>query len=327
MEPPKIIHLDTVPQETLTVSVICPMYNEGKKIRANIEKLLKSLQNLPFTWELILVNDGSTDESLSEASKLVEQNRKFFILTYRSNRGRGYAIRKGIEFANGDVIVVTESDLSWGQDIVERLLSEIIDKQLDVVVASPHSSGGKLKNIPFIRRFYTIVGNRVLRFLMPVKLSMYTGMTRVYRGKILKNMLLDSDGKELHLEIISKLSALGYRIGEIPAELSWEIQRKKRKSKFRAKHYILSHLTFGIGESPFFVLALISLFFLIVGSACGFYLLYLSFSGTPVSGRPLIQFSMLSVMVGLFMLIFGFLAQQNKRLERQLHRMQNGSGK
>jgi len=123
---------------------------------------------------------------------------------------------------------------------------------------------------------------------------------------ILKSLSLLSDGKEIHLEIISKLSDIGYQIGEISADLSWEPGRKKRKSGFQARRYILSHLAFGIGESPLFFLSLISLFFVVLGCSGGIYLLALSLSGNPVAGRPLIQFVMLAIIVGLFMLIFGF---------------------
>ena len=77
-----------------------------------------------------------------------------------------------------------------------------------------------------------------------------------------------------------------------------------------------------MSESPLLILTIISFCFIALGVCCGLYLLYLSATGTPVSGRPLIQFSMLSVIVGFFMLVFGFLAHQNKQLERQLHRLQ-----
>ena len=321
----KLIHLDETRFDGLRVSVISPMYNEGQKIRENLIRLFDVFKALPYPCELVLINDGSTDNSLEEADGLLSAYDDFKIVTYSSNRGRGFAIRQGMRHATGNVLVVTESDLSWGTDIIERMVSVLVRNHLDVVVASPHAEGGKLENVPFSRTFYTKVGNWILGRLMPVELTMYTGMTRAYRREVLENLDLESDGKELHLEIISKLSALACRIGEIPAVLAWEPSRKKRKSGFDAKRYILSHLTFGVGESPLLVLALASLFFVFLGGICGFYLLYLSVSGTPVAGRPLIQFSMLSIIFGLLLLMFGFLAQQIKQIQRQLYRLQNKS--
>lgn len=299
------------------------MYNEGANIRKNLTRLFGLFKELPFRCELVLVNDGSTDGSLQKAEELLSNYDDFTIVTYPRNRGRGFAIRKGVENSRGDILVVTESDLSWGTEIVERMVSHLLDNRLDVVVASPQAKGGRLENVPASRRFYTTVGNQILRRLMPVKLSMYTGMTRAYRREVLERLDMESDGKELHLEILSKLAAQGCRIGEVPAVLAWEPSRKKRKSGFNAKRYILSHLTFGVGESPLLVLAAASLFFVFFGAVCGFYLFYLSVSGTPVAGRPLIQFSMLSIIFGLLLLVFGFLFQQGKRLERQFYRLQD----
>ena len=268
------------------------------------------------------MDDGSTDKSLYEAQILVGKRENFTIITYKQNHGRGFAIRQGFANARGDMVVAIESDLSWGEDIVERMVNKLEEEDLDVVVASPHCKGGRLENISLMRTFYTKVGNKILNFLMPVKLTMYTGMTRAYRSEVLRCLDLESDDKELHLEIISKIASLGYRIEEIPANLTWIPSRRKRKEGFKARRYILSHLLFGIGESPLLILVIASLVFLIIGIGMGVYLLILSLSGTPVSGRPSIQFSMLSMLVGFILLLFGFIAQQNKRLERQLHRLQ-----
>lgn len=319
---PTVINLDKPLSDRSSISVICPMYNEGAKIQDNLHKLFDALSQLSHPWEVILVNDGSTDDSFQKATAGFCNRTNFTVVTYETNRGRGYAIRQGIAAAQGDIIVVTESDLSWGGDIVARMVTKLTEDNLDVVVASPHAQNGKLENVPFLRRCYTVGGNKILRLLMPVKLSMYTGMTRAYRGDILRGLTLWSDGKEIHLEIISKLTELGYRIGEVPAVLAWEPGRKKRTSGFKARRYIFSHLAFGIGESPLFFLSIISLVFILLGCIGGLYLLALSLSGTPVAGRPLIQFSMLSIIVGIFMVVFGFLAQQNRSLERKLHFLQ-----
>jgi glycosyltransferase involved in cell wall biosynthesis len=323
----QVIQLDEKRPQAFTVSVISPMYNEGANIRDNLNQLFDLFKELPFRCELVLVNDGSTDNSLEKAQGLLSNYDDFTIVTYPVNRGRGFAIRKGIENAGGDILVVAESDLSWGTEIVERMLSHLLENRLDVVVASPQAKGGRLVNVPFSRRFYTTVGNQILRRLMPVKLSMYTGMTRAYRREVLENLDMESDGKELHLEILSKLAAQGCRIGEVPAVLAWEPSRKKRKSGFNAKRYIFSHLTFGVGESPLLVMTMVSLFFVFLGGICGFFLLYLSVTGTPVSGRPLIQFSMLSIIFGLLMVMFGFLLQQTKQLQRQIYRLQKNQRK
>ena len=80
--------------------------------------------------------------------------------------------------------------------------------------------------------------------------------------------------------------------------------------------------SFGLGGDPLLLLGVVGLFSVGLGIVLGTYLLVLSMSGISVAGRPLIPFSALLVIVGFFILLFGFLAQQNKQLERQLHRLQ-----
>jgi len=305
-----------------SVSVVCPMYNEEALIEDNVTRLVHVLGRLDRPWELLLVNDGSTDGTLAKVVALAETYHRVRIISYRRNRGRGYALRQGFLQAKGDIVVATESDLSYGEEIVQRLVDELEANELDAVVASPHCHGGGLSNVPFARRFYTQVGNRILQLLMPVKLSTYTGMTRAYRREAIQCLDLQSDGKEIHLEIISKLGSLGYQVGEIPAALTWPKGRKTRKSSFRAWPYIVSHLFFGISEAPLFLLGVAGLSLIILGVVLGIYLLALSITGTPVGGRPMVSFSALAIVVGFFTLLFGALAQQNKQLERQLHRVQ-----
>ena len=316
-----VISIDEQVSLVRLVSVVTPMFNEESKIADSLAKLLRALERLPFPWELILVNDGSTDHSLQVAEPLLSMRDNSTIISYSKNRGRGHALRQGFARARGDVVVATESDLSWGEDIVERLVERLVGDRLDVVVASPHAAGGRLESVPLARHVYTRVGNRILGLLMPVRLSMYTGMTRAYRREVLDSLDLESDDKELHLEILAKAASLGYRIGEIPATLAWTPDRKRRRSSFRARRYVVSHLLFGMGEAPLLLLTSASALLVLVGLASGAYLLTLSVSGVPVGGRPLIQFAALSIVVGLFVLLFGLIAHQNKRLERQTHRL------
>ncbi len=235
------------------VSVISPMYNEAAKIADAVRSMRTALEKLDCPWEFILVNDGSVDDSLSLAQQAAGDDPRVRIITYARNRGRGYAIRQGLACAGGQFIVVTEADLSWGTDIVFRLLEVCRRPGVDMVVASPHTKDGRLENVPPYRVFLTQFGNVLLRRLMPGGLTMYTGMTRAYRRHVLEAMDLESDGKELHLEIISKAYALGYKIEEIPAVLAWTLERRNEKRRFRAGGLIVSHLLHGVAESPMMV--------------------------------------------------------------------------
>ena len=305
-----------------SISIVVPMFNESELAAKNVARLQKVMDGLAGKTELIVVNDGSSDNTLTQVEGLASEDPRIRVHSYQHNRGRGFAIRAGIERASGEIIVVTEGDLSYGDDIVERLASQLLDGEYDCVVASPHTRGGGMKNVPMRRAFFTLVGNWILTRLMPVKLGTYTGMTRSYRRDAIQAMYLESDGKELHLEIISKLVALGYRVGELPATLQWPEGRKTRKGTFAPWKIIVSHLGFGFGEAPLLLLGSAGGLLILFGLLLGCYLLLVSLSGNPVGGRPAVVFSPSCILVGFFMILIGLLAQQNKQLQRQLHRIQ-----
>src|SRR5262245_26661422 len=105
------------------VSIVCPFFNEAGIIENAIRVMLKQLATAPFTWELIVVNDGSTDDSPALAEAVARESAGLRVLAYARNRGRGHALRTGIMGARGDIIVTTEIDLSWGETIVHDLVA------------------------------------------------------------------------------------------------------------------------------------------------------------------------------------------------------------
>ena len=241
------------------VSVVCPFYNEDEIVVAAARKMCEKLSASVDSWELILVNDGSTDASLPALLVWAEEQKdpRITVVSYPANRGRGRALKSGIEVARGDIIVTTEVDCSWGDDIVARLVKEL-DARTDVhfVVASPHRKEGGLRSVPFSRRFITRFGNFLVSLFFRSGLTMHTGMTRAYRRQVVQPLMVREDGKEFHLEVLLKLLTLGFRASEIPATVDWswriaqqgqqDQQKMPRRggSLLRLYPTILTHLTF-----------------------------------------------------------------------------------
>ncbi len=231
---------------------MCPAYNEADGIADAIARLRACLDSLPVEAEVLLINDGSTDGTVAAAARAIKADPRFRILSHRVNFGRGRAMRTGFLEARGAIIVTTEADLSWGQDVIARMLEAFDrDPQLDAVFASPHLEGGGYRNVPWHRILLSRFGNRVLRALYPSKISMTTGMTRAYRASAIQGHNFSKDGKELHLEIAHRLMTLGYRLGEVPAVLSWPERAAGRKGRGGRTNWkmiqrlIASHLAFG----------------------------------------------------------------------------------
>lgn len=312
-------------EATLDLSVVCPFYNEGQIIADAIRALLERLDKLDVSWELIVVNDGSRDESGEIAARMAAEHPHLRYLGYRFNRGRGHGLRTGIDQARGAIIVTTEIDLSWGEDIVERLHAEIQQHpDTDIVVASPHLPGGGYKNVPPMRVFFSRFGNQVIRACMSNAVSMNTGMTRAYSRDAIRNLPLEEDGKEFHLEVILKAQALNYRIREIPALLEWKEyklqgERVQRKSSSKVNKLVVSHSLFSLFANPIrYVWGL--------GLGCGALSLGFLAGGVIRYAMGLVSVYMLIVSLvlatlGLVLFGFGVLAQQNNMIQRELWRL------
>ena len=316
----------------MKVSVIIPCYNEEEGIRASVTSLLANIASLS-SFELIAVNDGSTDKTLDILKELAQTEPRLTVLSYPTNRGRGYALRVGFCHASGDIIVTTEADSSWGDDIVLRLVRSLEENpDADLVIASPHRKGGGYVNVPRHRVLLSSAGNVLLSSVLGRGITMSSGMTRAYRSYVIRGLPLEENGKEIHLEIIAKCLDLGYKAMEIPAKLTWKASRRKsgripgRKSSFNAKKLIVSHLLFSFNESPMLFMGTLSVVFVSLGMVIGFYLIYEWIERILNPVRPLITIMVLLIITGMQMMIFTFLAYQNRMLRRELLRAQVSEG-
>jgi glycosyltransferase involved in cell wall biosynthesis len=308
------------------ISVVCPFYNEAQILEWATKLMLKNLSTLKEEWELVLVNDGSRDGSLKIVEPIARENPNLRIVTYPKNRGRGYALRMGVAHSHGDIVVTTEVDCSWGDDIVHRIVDEFNKRpDADIIIASPHLRGGRYKNVPKKRVFLSKLGNHVIRTGLSYGITMNTGMTRGYRREKFLSLPLNEDGKEMHLEVISKSLAFNYRIYEIPAVLEWRAHdltkaaEKKRKSSSKINRLIRTHLLFSLVAAPFryiYVVSGLSFFSATVFISLAAYHLF-----TPL---PSINFALTGLLLGLFaFLVFaiGVLAHQIFATQRELWRI------
>ncbi len=310
------------------LSVITPSYNEESVIKESVRKLVQALDKFPETWELVLVNDGSTDNTLDIMSEVARGDNRIKVVSYKNNRGRGYALRMGFRNCVGKYVVTIESDLTWGEDIILSLYEELLNEDADVVIASPYTKGGRLENVPLKRALLSRLGNKLLRVSVPLNITMLSGMTRAYKGDVIRNLPLEEDGKEIHLEIVSKASMLGYRFSEIPAILKWQLPQKgapKRKSKFRAGKLIRSHLLFGFHESPILLFGTMGGAALLLGFILGLYLCYLYFIREEVIGDrvALILTTIFLILAGFSTSLFCFLSYQIRDLKEEIFKLRH----
>jgi len=308
------------------ISVVCPFFNEEAILEASVRQMAQNLATLPDEWELIVVNDGSLDGSLAIAQRLEREIPQLRAIGYAVNRGRGYAIRTGVNHARGDIVVTTEIDSSWGDDVVHRIVAEFQRRpDADMIIASPHLPGGGYKNVPWSRVWLSTLGNYIIRAGMTNTITMNTGMTRGYRREKFLALPLDEEGKELHLEIVNKALTFNYRIYEIPTVLEWKDSkfikdpRKKRKSSSKINKLVVTHLSFSILAAPFrYIYTISTLLFLVALLFFGMAVYNLFTPGTSIF---YVLTSFFLILFGLLFFGIGVLAHQGLSLQRELWRL------
>lgn len=126
------------------LSVVIPCYNEKKRFEQGFGKYYSFLKKLPYPWELILVNDGSQDNTLALMKKAARQNRRIKIASYAKNKGKGHAVLIGLKQAKGQYILFSDIDHSVPISTMEKFYDHF-EKGADVVIGSRRVSGAKIK--------------------------------------------------------------------------------------------------------------------------------------------------------------------------------------
>lgn len=214
------------------VTLILPAYNEAGIITESLNTLCNYMRTLDhkYQWDILLINDGSNDDTGKLADSYASKVRNIKVHHHKVNRNLGGALRTGFALAQGDYVLVLDMDLSYAPEHIERLLDEIIDKDAEIVIASPYMKGGKCTKIPFFRLMLSKSINRIMRYTSGINIHTFTGMARVYKREFLDTLNLKSSTYSINPEIIHKAVILRAQIIEIPAHLDWSFQKKKNRT-------------------------------------------------------------------------------------------------
>jgi len=194
---------------TPCLSVVMPCYNEAATLPVITKRVLES----PYTLELIVVDDGSTDATLDVARGLDDPRVR--VLSQDENRGKGAALRSGFAQARGPLVVVQDADLEYDPDDWDELLAPLLDDRADVVYGSRFQAGQPHRVI----YFWHSVGNR---FLTTVS-NMFTNLNltdmetcyKVFRREVLDSFSIEEDRFGFEPEITAKVARGGWRIYEV----------------------------------------------------------------------------------------------------------------
>ena len=302
------------------VSVVVPMFNEEQNVSSTLSRISSAFRMVGGDWEVIVIDDGSTDRTALSVLSFAEQEPRVRLVSYFPNRGRGWALRQGFAASTKEIIITGDADLSYSEEYL-LAMAQILQAhpEVDIVVASPYTKGGGVENVGFWRLWVSKLGNKILGFAMKRGLATVTGMVRGYRRRVLEALELESEGKEVHLEILSRALGMGYRVVEMPAVLK---ARKFGKSKFKFTATAVSHILFSFHEKPVLLFGAVGLFLVLTSLGGAGYIFYLWREGNLNPTRPLVTLTVLGFLAGLATFFFGFLGTQLVHLKREIYRIQ-----
>jgi len=251
------------------VSLVVPAYNEAAILEQNLTTLCRHMESLEdsYKWELVVVNDGSSDATGSLAEQFARNRPNVRVFHHVANLGIGKAFQLAFGQCRGDYVVALDLDLSYSPDHIERLLAKMRQSGAKIVVASPYMRGGQVSHVPWLRRILSVTANRFLSRAAKGSLSTLTSMVRAYDGQFLRTLNLTSNGMEINPEIIYKGLLLRAPIEEIPSHLNWHLQVSassgpRRRSSLRLARQVMAVLMAGYLFRPvmFFILPGLVLF-------------------------------------------------------------------
>ncbi|WP_048204100.1 glycosyltransferase [Methanobacterium formicicum] len=303
----------------MKISVIIPMYNEEENVRKTLQTVAAVLKNYYEKYEILVVNDGSQDNTSHIVKEYASANPQIILLEHPINMGMGRALITGFEYSTGDVVITLDADLSYDPLYIPKLIETLDSAAVDIVIGSQYMAGGKTESIPFHRLFISKMANKIVGYALTGDISTVTGILRAYRREVLDSIELESPGTEINPEILSKANAVGYKIKEIPVVLKG---REYGESKVKIKSTTISHLLFTFYEKPMMLFGIVGLSLCVIGIVSAIYLFYLYLIGSLDPTRPLMLFMVVTILSGIQILIFGFVATQISLLKREIYLVQ-----
>ena len=286
------------------VSVVVPLFNEEATLAALYEEVRAALDAKGLAWEIVYVDDGSTDKSHQELVRLHAAHTNVRVVRLRRNFGKAVALSAGFEAATGDVVVTMDADLQ--DDPAEiPLLLEKLEEGYDLV------SGWKCdRQDPFARRLFSRVYNGTTGIVTGVRLHDMNCGLKIYRAEVLENVRLYGD---LHRFVPVLAHHLGFRTAEIPVNHRPRLNGRSRYGIERYARGFFDLLTVAyLGRyrhRPLHFFGGIGMLLGSAGSAILLYLTVLKLSGSAIGGRPLLMLGILLVVVGIQFFSLGLVGE------------------
>ncbi len=288
------------------ISVVIPAYNERENVEPLYRKLKEVLDSLGDEYEILFVDDGSTDGTFEVLRSIAERDRRVKVIKFKRNYGQTAAMYAGFDHAKGDVIITMDADLQNDPEDIPKLL-EKIKEGYDIV-----SGWRKDRKDPLIsRKIPSWIANWVISKVTGVALHDYGCTLKAYRSEIAKRYRLYGD---MHRFLPALAKRFGARITEIPVNHRPRLYGRSKYGIDRTLRVILDiFLVKFLNEyitKPLYVFGGIGFLMFTAGFLIELYLTFIKiFKGEDIGGRPLLILGVLLILAGIQLISTGIIAE------------------
>lgn len=288
-----------------SVTVVVPLYNEESSLVELSVALKKVLDNMRCTWEVIFIDDGSTDASFQKLQEIHRVNTRFKCLKFKRNYGKSAALQEGFKAAKGDYVITMDADLQDDPFEIPALISKL-NEGFDLV-----SGWKKVRHDPFIKKHTSRLFNKVTSVMVGLRLHDYNCGLKAYVKDVVKNIKVYG---EMHRYIPALAHLSGYRVTEIPVT---HHERKYGTTKYGLSRFfnglfdlITVLFTTKYIKRPLHLFGFIGVLSFLAGFGVLIYLTIMKFvESVPISGRPLFFVAILMAIVGVQFFSIGLIGE------------------
>jgi glycosyltransferase involved in cell wall biosynthesis len=316
---------EKIEKDSVIISYVVPFFNEEECVLELYRRLKKvAKKRIKEKYEMIFVDDGSTDETFSLLRSIFRKDKKVKIIRLSRNFGQAAALQAGIDQAIGKIIVTLDGDLQHDPNDIPKLL-EKFKEGYDIVCGWRK----RRRDSFWTRRLPSFIANWLIRKISGINIHDFGTTLRVYRADLIKEIKLYGD---FHRFTPFLVKAFSMKIAEVPIKNPSRLGGKSKYNLWRTKKVLLDLITVyflvSFFSKPMQMFGAIGLFFEILASL-GFLLIFYEkfFKGILIQDRPLFLLSVFISILGIQFLILGLIGEMLARIYfesqgRTLYRME-----
>ena len=286
------------------LSIVVPLFNEEESLQPLANEIRKALKPVNIAYEVILIDDGSTDNSLKVIKEICKPDKRFNYISFRKNYGKSAALQIGFMEASGDIVVTMDADLQDDPNEIPNLIKKL-EEGYDLI------SGWKRKRQdPFVKKISSRFFNFMTRLMTGIKIHDFNCGLKAYRKEVTDNVKVYG---ELHRYMPVLADWEGFKVSELIVK---HHPRRYGKTKFGISRFFkgfidLITVLFSTRyiKRPMHFFGFFGAFAFLVGIIVNGYLSYLWIIGEPLSNRPMLFLGILLIIVGVQFFSVGLLGE------------------